>query len=456
MRRIGVLYAACVAVCVGAGVASANEPVPNLLDAYLAREQPAYSWEVQEERELLPGVQLYQVELVSQVWRGITWTHRVNLVVPPLPEGDRARPGHALLFITGSGGEDRTLEVLGPLALMLGAPVAVLHDVPNQPLFQEESDNGRGLREDALIAHTFVQFLETQEPDWPLLFPMARSAVAAMDFLGEFSAQQGEGWEHGVLEQFVTTGASKRGWTTWLSAVVDERVIGIAPIVYDNLNIREQIRHHFRSWGAPSRSIHDYTERGLLELIEHPDSDMLLAAVDPYEHADRIQVPKLVCLGTNDSYWPIDAIQLYQDDLRDEFFCHYVPNAGHRAGMSVVNAVNGFFDYCTGRIGELPELRMTIHPEEGASLRVEADDFELVRSARLWSAHVEDRDFRESTWHETEAELGFDGWEASFPDAVLRDTGNAAFLFEVELLDSSGAPFLIHTPVQVWQLGTQP
>ena len=350
---------------------------------YVNRPDEAYGWEKTGERALSSGVTMAELKLTSQVWKGIEWRHRVQVLTP----AEMEYPQTALLLITGGTAGADDLALLGTVARTISAPIVVLGDIPNQPLFDD-------LSEDALIAFTFQKALETGEPDWPLLFPMTKAAVKVMDAVEEYTE---EAWAAPVRSFFVT-GASKRGWTTWFTAVVAaERIVGIAPMVYDNLNLAAQMGLHLEAWGEYSEQINDYTELGLPELLASGKGDALAGMVDPYTYQARATMPKLVVTATNDRYWPLDAAKLYFGELPGPKYMLYVPNCGHSLGdyVRVIMAQAGFFAACTGR-AQLPKLVWRY--EEGRHLKLHVSSDVAPVKVRQWTATAPTRDFREAEW----------------------------------------------------------
>ena len=130
------------------------------------------------------------------------------------------------------------------------------------------------------------------------------------------------------LRTFTVTGASKRGWTTWLTGAVDDRAVAIAPMVIDMLNMSQHTKLQRASFGGqPSEQIDEY--QGLDKLIDTPRGAALRKIVDPWEYRERLTQPKLVILATNDRYWPLNACDLYWNDLVGDKYLIYVPNNGH-------------------------------------------------------------------------------------------------------------------------------
>jgi PhoPQ-activated pathogenicity-related protein len=218
------------------------------LASYVAIPDTSYTW--REVRSMRLGkTDLTELVLTSQTWRGIPWKHQLIILRPSTLESGSTQ---AFLFIHGGrwkpeyeNGQTklpREARIFTKLAETLRAPVAVLRHVPFQPLFDR--------REDALIAYTFDHYLESGEPDWPLLLPMVKSAARAMDAVQAFTRER---WQHPV-DAFTVTGASKRGWTSWLTAAVDPRVASVAPIAIDMLNMPAQIALQRETFGgSPSR-----------------------------------------------------------------------------------------------------------------------------------------------------------------------------------------------------------
>src|SRR5207249_11816489 len=122
---------------------------------------------------------------------------------------------------------------------------AELLKIPNEPLTysyetQERTENGN-------IAYTWDKFLRTGDKKWPARLPMTKAAVRAMDTISAFCASDAGG--HLTVDRFFVAGGSKRGWTTWTTAAVDPRVIAIAPLVIDMLNIEPSFVHHWEAYG---------------------------------------------------------------------------------------------------------------------------------------------------------------------------------------------------------------
>jgi PhoPQ-activated pathogenicity-related protein len=405
------------------------------LQRYVTADDPVYRWEHVAQTSPQEGLVAHEVRLISQVWQGVTWQHRLRIITPQASNDASAL---ALLLVTGTGAAEQEWREALFMARALTAPVALLSDVPNQPLFG-------GLVEDDLLAHTFVQFLSTRDATWPLLLPMVKSVVRAMDAMQAFLPRQ---WPLPIAG-FVVSGASKRGWTAWLTPVVDTRVKAIAPWVYDNLNLAQQLRHQQETWGHFSGQIAEYTERGLPQrlLAGEPGAVALAALVDPFNYRHYLAVPKLIVLGTNDRYWPLDALNVYYDALPGERYILYVANTGHTLQPGRERAVAGLMalvQHTAGRL-RLP----TLHGDakvEGDTLALTLTSDRPPRSVRAWVATAPARDFREAHWEAFAMQTAHQRYVHRRP---LRRGHVTAIFGEAEYTADPG-PFFLSTTVRLF------
>jgi PhoPQ-activated pathogenicity-related protein len=373
------------------------------LASYVKKEEPKYSWEQTSKRDLAEGT-VYNLTLVSQVWQGTEWKHDLQVFVPK-----GVKPSSSM-FLWNTGGKPSLVSsfLAWELAKRMRAPVVFLWAIPNQPLLGN-------LKEDALIAETFVRYLKTKDEDWPLLFPMVKSVVKAMDTVQQFARKE---WKVDVKE-FVVSGGSKRGWTAWLTASVDPRVKAIAPAVIDTLNMQKQLPHQLHSYGAYSLMIRDYVQRNLVPPPKTPEGTKLWSMVDPWAYRDKLTMPKLILNGTNDPYWTQDALNLYWDDLKGDKWICYVPNAGHdlrqrlpdgKMDMSRVSGTLSAFARAQIEGKPLPKLTWK-HTQVNGKYRLDVKSDSAPTAARLWQADAATRDFRKSTWKNQVVKL--DGGGAS-------------------------------------------
>jgi PhoPQ-activated pathogenicity-related protein len=399
------------------------------LDEYVKKPDPAFAWSQTNSTDTPAGV-ITSIKLTSQVWQGITWSHDLRVYEPR----EVVHRDAMLLFITG-GDSSRTAseadhkQAFG-LARVCGARVAVLPQVPNQPLLD-------GKTEDELIAETFVRYLQTKDENWPLLFPMVKSAVKAMDALQAWSRENGK-----PVARFVATGGSKRGWTTWLTGAVDDRVIAIAPMVIVMLNLGPQGPNQLKVWGQYSEQIHDYVERGLMETVATPTGTNLWKMVDPFTYRDRLTKPKMLINGANDRYWTLDALDLYWNDLQGPKYLIELPNAGHDLKVNrdwATSGLGAFFHHVVLN-RPMPQLTWNFAEGAGGDFHVTIRSSPAPQAARIWTARSQNRDFRESKWEDAPLKPG----ETMAYHGQTKTPGRLAVFGEVEY-QVSGIPFHLTT-----------
>lgn len=369
----------------------------NALQRYLSIDDGKFSWQIKDSLHIEGGT-IYQILLTSQQWREFTWKHQLNIIVPKHVAHDGA-----LLFV-GSGrmqrddpsepqwhdlSSDDLIQSVAQMAMENNAVAALLRQVPNQPLYG-------GMTEDELISYTFHKFQEDNDYTWPLLFPMVKSVVKAMDAVTLLAQSR----SIKAVERFVVTGLSKRGWTTWLTAAQDDRVEALAPMVIDILNMPVNLNYQIEVWQEYSPQIQDYVALGLVQDVESERGRALAQMIDPYSYRQQLDKPKMLFMGTNDQYWVIDAVKHYIDSIPGDNYIHYVPNEGHNLGdkKQAFRALSSFWGFTLNRIPYPTTSYRVIEEPRQLKLHIEATNHRLV-GATLWSAFSEDQDFRDEQWH---------------------------------------------------------
>lgn len=420
--------------CLTASAQQALTP-ETALAGYIDNGDKAYRWELKDSYTL-GSVKAFNLLLTSQQWHEYVWTHQLTVLVP-----DENKYDGALLFITGgsnkkglpnwNGKDDEFAVAMSHMATKNKGIVAILRQTPNQPLVGD-------LTEDALISYTLHKFKEDGDYSWPLLFPMVKSAVRAMDAVQEFS---NEVLKHEV-KRFVVSGGSKRGWTTWLTGASDKRVAAIAPMVIDILNMPVNLDYQVKMWKDYSVQIEDYVKLGIPQTARSEKGQAITTMVDPYSYRKKLTMPKMIFMGTNDEYWTVDAIKHYIDSIPGQNFVNYVPNVGHGLGdkRQALSGLSAFFGQTLAGT-PYPILEWNIsESRNGVTLKVSTTPDMLV-DAILWSTDSEDTDFRDEHWTGKSLELKKKKPAVVSAIQPFPETGYRAFYLDLRYKDPNGGEF---------------
>jgi len=265
------------------------------------------------------------------------WWHYVSVAVP-----DQLKiPDAAFMYIESGNNEnpekipqptDEYVQLVSMFAVSSGVIAANLQQIPNTYIVFKKDPEQKKRSEDAIIAWTWKAFMEnTSDTNILLRFPMTKAAVKAMDSITDFTKNKGLA----DIKKFMIAGASKRGWTTWTTAAVDnKRVFAAAPLTMDLLNLNTNLHHHYRSLGAWTFFFKDYYALNITKRVDSPEIFALQRLVDPYYYLDRYTNTKLlVTVSSGDEFFIPDDWDYFWTNLRTatngSVLGYRIPNAGH-------------------------------------------------------------------------------------------------------------------------------
>ncbi|HGB3910211.1 TPA: MFS transporter [Salmonella enterica subsp. enterica serovar Birkenhead] len=321
---------------------------------------------------LLAQVVVRHYELLSQHWSPddmvtpAQWRHNVDIYIP-----ETAKEHHALVVvnnginydkgvqITGKPG-DFPQETLASISRDTNTIVISVSDIPNQYLtFQ---DDKKPLKEDESVSRSWALFMEAPEQRklMPLNIPMVTALSQAMRLAKKELTQ----WN---INSFIITGISKRGWTTWLSAIADPDVEAIVPFAIDLLDIDASLEHIYQSYGGNwPITFYPYYQQGIDEKIKSPTFTQLRQIIDPLRYLNtiyqpRLAIPKYIINASGDDFFVPDNTRFYYSKLPGVKSLRIVPNMNHYsinqfAEESLVPFINRFQSKKT-----LPQLIGLIH-----------------------------------------------------------------------------------------------
>ena len=422
------------------------------LDRYIAKPDPTYSWKLVKTISG-EGFKGYIIDLTSQTWRSTAdvdrpvWKHWLTIVKP-----DKTASNKALLFIGGGSNNDPAPSTITPrlseFAMETNTVVAELGMVPNQPLyFSDSKDKGRV--EDDLVAYSRVRQMQTGDDTWLVRLAMVKSGVRALDAIQQFAASDTGGKLK--VDQFVVSGGSKRGWTTWLVAAVDKRVIAIMPTVVDALNSEAITRHHFEAYGFFSPALQDYVNHKIFpDKIGTPEYQHVLAIEDPYNYRnrDRLKIPKYLVNASGDQFFLPDNSQFYFGELQGEKYLRYVPNAKHNLAGS--DARESLLAYYQAILNGKARPQFSWKKEKDGALIVTVKD--KPKEVNLWQAtNAKARDFRVDTIGHAYTGGPLKETRPGVYEARVNKPASGFTAFFVELVYDSGGkyPFKFTTEVSV-------
>ena len=295
-------------------------------------------------KEVLEDVELNQYVMTSQYWSPdqlvspAKWKHDLDIYIPRNTKKHRA-----LIVINDGTNNDDTynrkptnfkINTLKNIARETDTVVISISNIPNQSLIYQNDQ--QPVKEDDSVAKSWKLFMEQPKNRQllPLHVPMATAVSQAM----RIAKQELKPWK---IERFIVTGASKRGWTAWLTAISDPDVEAMVPMVMDFLNIDVTLEHMYRSYGENwPIAFYPYYAQGIDAIVKTENFSKLLEIEDPFRYQssiykNRLSIPKYIINASGDDFYVPDNSKFYYDQLQGVKSLRVAPNSDHGGILNI-------------------------------------------------------------------------------------------------------------------------
>jgi len=328
-----------------------------------------------------------------------TWFHYLEVAVPHNIDSTK---NEGLLFMVGGEQQQppqQKNDQMSYVAAISRTVCSCLYMIPNQPVVFNSDPLKMSRTEDEILAFGWAKFMNTSDTQWITRLPMVKAAVKAMDTIQHFSATLNI-----KIDQFTVAGASKRGWTAWLTAAVDiKRVKTVVPMVIQVVKTRDVLAHTYDSLCEWPIAMKDYVAAGITGLLNSVAFTKLTNIIDPFVYRDRLaNVNKYMVNALGDQFFMPDNSQFsypYLPGGDEHKHLRYVPNTDHSmAGSDALEATAAFYFGSVHSV-ELPNYNFTNeYTEDGMHLVVKVTNGKKPTSVLLWqTTNQNGRDFRIET-----------------------------------------------------------
>ncbi len=333
-------------------------------------------------------VQVNRYQLQSQSWSpsGLVlpaqWGENIAIAIPANPKPLRA-------LIAADINEDLLYNVAEATRTIAISIISI----PSTNLIY--ANDGIPRNEDDSVSRSWRLFLDnpSQRQLLPLHVPMATTISQTIRLAK--TELQGLG-----ITQFIVTGASKRGWSSWLTAISDPNVVAVVPMVSDVLNTQQIMQHMYQTYGGNwPIAFQDYYNQNLDTLRTSANFTKLMKIEDPLQYLGTryqtgLSIPKYIINASGDDFFIPDNTRYFYDQLPGEKSLRIAPNTDHAgiinfAQQSLITFVNRIQNgtalpvLTTTYTGAVNNKQMTINFSEKPS--------QVVR----WTAtNTASRDFR--------------------------------------------------------------